>query len=433
MMLQHGLSEDSSYTVNQSLRFRASNDGYLERTFITATNRNLFTFSGWVKKSTVDGVVRPIFSAGYDDNNKGLLRFDTSGHLEFISIAGGVTRGNIYSSAVYRDVSAHYHIQMVCNFSDATSSNRVKLYVNGFLVSIIPVVAVTGANQHIFNTITSHRFGRGFATVQKLDGYLSEINFVDGQALEPSSFGQTDPATGIWVPKKYTGTYGANGFYLPFNDATSLTTLGYDRSGNGNNWTCNGISITAGTTYDVMKDSPTNSGDKGNYATLNPLYPSRSTLTNGNLTASGSTDLPTIMPDSGTWYFEIDGVSKTWTPPAAFPAAAGNYNFGQRPFTNTATYPTLHTGTLTDATPVTTSGTFTGNASTDGPCIFINGTPTAMTINSNAVTFATHADKLAGGFKVRSSSASYNASGTNTYSITTNGGKFKYARAQANP
>lgn len=82
---------------------------------------------------------------------------------------------------------------------------------------------------------------------------------------------------------------------------------------------------------------------------------------------------------------------------------------------------------------VITSGSFTGNASTDGPFVWLNGLPTAMTINGNAVTFGTQVDKLANGFKVRSSSASYNASGTNTYSITTTGAVFKYQDAQPNP
>ena len=110
-------------------------------------------------------------------------------------------------------------------------------------------------------------------------------------------------------------------------------------------------------------------------------------------------------------------------------------NFGQQPFV----YPTLPTGFLPlntfniAAGTVTTSGTFTGNLSTDGPFVFLNGTPTAMTINGNAVTFGTQADKLANGFKVRSSSASYNASGSNTYVATTVGAVFKYEDAQANP
>jgi hypothetical protein len=113
----------------------------------------------------------------------------------------------------------------------------------------------------------------------------------------------------------------------------------------------------------------------------------------------------------------------------------GSFNFGQQPFV----YPTLPTGFLPlntfniAAGTVTTSGTFTGNLSTDGPMVYLNGTPTAMTINGNAVTFGTHADKLANGFKVRSSSILYNLIGSNTYVATTVGAVFKYEDAQSNP
>jgi hypothetical protein len=110
------------------------------------------------------------------------------------------------------------------------------------------------------------------------------------------------------------------------------------------------------------------------------------------------------------------------------------FNFGQRPFAYAAPsgFKALCDTNIPEGS-ITTSGTFTGNANADGPFVYLNGVPTAMTINSNAVTFATHADKLANGFKLRSSSASYNTAGTNTYSITTTGAKFKYARAQPNP
>jgi hypothetical protein len=93
--------------------------------------------------------------------------------------------------------------------------------------------------------------------------------------------------------------------------------------------------------------------------------------------------------------------------------------FGQRPFAYTPPtgFKALHTGNLTSDT-VTVSGSFTGNLSVDGPCIWLNGAPETLTINGNAVTWGTHADKLASGFKLRSSSASYNASGTNTWTAT---------------
>jgi hypothetical protein len=115
------------------------------------------------------------------------------------------------------------------------------------------------------------------------DGYLADIHFIDGQALTPTSFGAFDATTGVWNPIAYSGSYGTNGFHLPFSDnsAATATTLGKDTSGNGNNWTPNNLSVTAGAGNDSLVDSPTNGtassgGDAGgtvvgNYATLNPL------------------------------------------------------------------------------------------------------------------------------------------------------------------
>ena len=82
------------------------------------------------------------------------------------------------------------------------------------------------------------------------------MHFVDGTALTASDFGETDN-NGTWIPKKYTGTYGTNGFYLDFEDTSSVAALGTDSSGNSNTWTVNNISLTAGTTYDSMTDVPT--------------------------------------------------------------------------------------------------------------------------------------------------------------------------------
>jgi hypothetical protein len=140
-------------------------------------------------------------------------------------------------------------------------------------------------------------------------------------------------------------------------------------------------------------------------------------------------------PAAGTGQVTTLSTSKQWMP-AVSSASTQNItvNFGQRPFAYTAPsgFKALCTANLPEGT-ITTSGTFTGNALADGPFVYLNGVPTAMTINGNAVTFATHADKLSNGFKVRTSSGSYNTAGSNTYSISTTGAKFKYARAQANP
>jgi hypothetical protein len=149
------------------------------------------------------------------------------------------------------------------------------------------------------------------------DGYLTETIFVDGQALTPSSFGETDTITGVWKPKRYTGTYGTNGFYLPFTDVATTSGsnagLGKDFSGNGNYWTTNNISVTTGTTYDSMTDVPTlTDASTANYCVWNPITPgyySRAlpTVTNGNLQVTGSSVVGTGTMQWGTtgkFYFE---------------------------------------------------------------------------------------------------------------------------------
>jgi hypothetical protein len=175
----------------------------------------------------------------------------------------------------------------------------------------------------INNNSTASRIGSDdpLASSRYWDGYQTEIYFIDGQALTPTSFGETDSATGVWKPKAYTGTYGTNGFYLNFKDNSNTTaaTLGKDSSSNGNNWTPNNFSVTAGAGNDSMADSPTAYGTdtgaggsvRGNYATWNPLMKaSQVTLTNGNLDAAHGTFgtntgvFGGIAVSSGKWYWE---------------------------------------------------------------------------------------------------------------------------------
>jgi hypothetical protein len=325
-----------------------------------------------------------IFGAATDSNNYNALRFydAATGYLQFSYVVGGVDTVRIATTQVFRDPSAWYHIVLAVDTTQATASNRFKLYVNGNQVTSFSYATYPAQNTNMWvNQATTHGIGYDPSIGYYYDGYLTEINFVDGQQLTPSSFGSTNATTGVWQPAKYSGTYGTNGFYLPFTDNSALTTssnvgLGKDFSGNGNYWTTNNISLTAGVTYDSMTDVPTlTSATAANFAVLNPLDPNHSTLTNGNLTASGTTDTPTIIPTSGTYYFEISGVSKTWTPPAAFPAAAGNYNFGQQPFTNTPT------ATLLNCYNLPTSTILAGNKVMDA-------TLYTGTLLSNAITNA---------------------------------------------
>ena len=296
--------------LNNSLRFRRSASGYLSRTPSVASNRTTWTWSGWVKRGAL-GISAPIFAstAVNNDTNWFAMKFTTSDTISVEVYSGNI----LVTTQVFRDPSAWYHITLAVDTTQATSSNRVKLYTNGNQVTAFSSSSYPSQNAlYAINAAQSHVIGsyQPYAA-DNFDGYMTDINFIDGQALEPYYFGNND-ANGVWKPILYKGTYGTNGFYLTFGNTTSTTTLGYDSSPNGNNWTTNNISLTAGTTYDAMTDVPTNtSATVANYAVLNLLKQgSAVTVSNGNLRAVGTgaawgTVLSSIGMTSGKWYCEI--------------------------------------------------------------------------------------------------------------------------------
>ena len=296
----------AGYNLTKSLRFRSSASAYLNRTFATPTSSTKWTWSGWFKLGYAS-TYYTIFDGGSPDTRFGR---DPSTNQLYVN---NDTTNFIITTPVYRDYSAWYHAVLAFDSSQGTASNRLRLYINGSEVTAFATdnrSSISGAIG--INTATAHGIGRqpsgGSAYY---DGYMTEINFIDGQQLTPSSFGETSTTTGVWIPKKYTGTYGTNGFYLPFTDTTSTSTLGTDFSGNSNTWTVNNISLTAGSTYDSMTDVPTLTDiTTANYAVFNPLVGvTNTTLSNGNLTftKTGNSDIvlpSTIAMPSGKFYWE---------------------------------------------------------------------------------------------------------------------------------
>ena len=796
------LKAGGGYAIERSLRFNSADSTYLSKSFASAGNRKTWTWAGWVKLAAIADQYGCFLDAGITSGVNNNFRIHPTGVISFRQYNGSTQLVELVTTQLFRDYSAWYHLVLVYDSSNATSSDRVRLYVNGERITAFATATYPSFNLDSYvNSTYEHRIGTSVpsSSTRHFDGYLADIHFIDDQALDPTSFGEFDD-NGIWQPKRYSGTYGTNGFKLDFadNSSNTATTLGKDTSGNGNNWTPNNLSVldgltsvaaasgalpiynttdtygitkgtgtrtdsnsssivlalpmdganngttftdesatikgsggaksitrngdtktltaqskyygssgyfdgtgdwlstpydasltfgsgdftiehwinpqrpagqnsilcgiwdgastapqswigylnTTGTygfiidvagtdiliftsssaipnnqwthiavtrsgntwrlfidgvlnqtttnassisagsalfligtyqnkvssdyTYtgyiqdlriykgvakytsnfnppsstqnvtiavgnDSLVDVPTNGSQtdtgaggevRGNYCTWNPLSPlsSGATLSNGNLdvvtVASGDQAIPsTIFMSSGKWYCELtitttNSCSVGIIPPdyatgiepgnsadsyayrrnqykrnnsintsygerydngdvigialdldngtlvfykngvsqgTAFTGISGTFcfafgdisgsvttscaaNFGQRPFAYTVPsgFKTLNTANLPEGA-ITTSGTFTGNANADGPFVYLNGIPTAMIINGNAVTFATHADKLSNGFKLRTSSTSYNSSGSNTYSITTTGDKFKFARAQLNP
>jgi hypothetical protein len=312
------------YQISRSLRFNSADSAYLARTFPSAGNQKTWTWSAWLKLSAF-GSLSTFFErrTGLSDATiMSLLIGDGSfGTTKDALVVARYSFYNLITTQVFRDPSAWYHIVLNVDTTQATSSNRMKLYVNGQQITAFSSSTYPSLNEDLpINAAAAHDIGRA----NFFNGYMTDVNFIDGQALTPSSFGQTNAQTGVWEPVAYSGSYGTNGFYLNFSDNSNTTaaTLGKDYSGNGNNWTPNNFSVSAGAGNDSLVDTPTPYGVdtgaggnvRGNYATWNPVD-IRGTgnvmlsLANGNLQATGissswRTSKSTIGMSSGKWYCE---------------------------------------------------------------------------------------------------------------------------------
>jgi len=314
-----GASGQGGYFLTNSLRFRSSASAYLNRTPASAGNRRTYTWSGWVKRGSLGASRRNMISAGTwsGGNLISAIAFDdgTADTLYvFCDIYGSGNQWQLRTTQVFRDPSAWYHIVVAVDTTQATSSNRVKIYVNGTQVTAFSTATYPSLNfDNPINNTVVQQIGASTAG-EYFDGYMAEVNFIDGQALTPSSFGETSTTTGVWIPKKYSGNYGTNGFYLPFTNTTSTSTLGNDFSGNSNTWTVNNISLTAGTTYDSMTDVPTlTSATTANYAVMNPLA-NGGTLSGGNLNATSGTNTiiySTFALQTNKYYWEVTLTNST--------------------------------------------------------------------------------------------------------------------------
>jgi hypothetical protein len=288
------------YAVDNSLRFNPSSSDYLNRTQATATDRKKVTLSTWVKRSNLTADYQFFVSSYISGTDRIAFYFNSDESLSAFASTAGTTL-SLQTSALYRDVSAWYHVVYSIDTTQATSSNRVKMYVNGEQITSFQTATYPTINSDLQLGTASYNMyvGTYDATQYYFSGYLSETYLIDGQQLTPTDFGEFDADSGIWKPIVYEGTYGTNGFFLEFQDSGAL---GTDSSGNANTFTVNNL-----TSIDQTTDTPTN-----NFATFNPLVvPNVSgTLSNGNLTnvaaASGwGLQTSTIGFSTGKWYWEL--------------------------------------------------------------------------------------------------------------------------------
>ena len=292
-------SISGEFEVANSLRFNQASSDHLQRTNSTPTSDKKYTYSTWLKRSDLGDrqqfmrVINPSSTSSYafiefqSDDKIGTNDYNLSDSYSVIT------------NRVFRDVSAWYHIVLSVDTTQGTSSNRVKLYVNGVQETSLSSSSYGSQNGSVIATSSGRNFYSGAGeNTRFFGGYMAETVFIDGTALDPTSFGEFDEDSGIWKPIDVSGlTFGTNGFYLPFENSGAL---GQDDSGNGNNFTVNNL-----TSIDQSTDTCTN-----NFATLNPLIPIGGTFSEGNLqhtrsSAGYRSAVSSIGVSSGKWYVEI--------------------------------------------------------------------------------------------------------------------------------
>jgi hypothetical protein len=267
---------------------------YLTRTPSSAGNRKTWTFSAWIKRSDTASQVG-VLNTQPDSSNYTRIRFG-SNKLRVLSVINGSTGSGFdkETSRVFRDNSAFYNIVIAYNSTLATSNDRVKIWVNGVLETDFSINSFGGGQNldSFVNATNLHDIGAE-ESASYFNGLMSHIHLIDGTAYDASAFGETDATTGEWKIKTSPSvTYGTNGFFI-LKDGNSVT----DQSGNGNNFT------VAGGTLTNTEDNPSNV-----FATWNSLVP-KGTFSNGNTVwdsvASGDgSAFSTLGAEAGKYYME---------------------------------------------------------------------------------------------------------------------------------
>ena len=276
---------------------------YLTRTPSTAGNRKTWTYSAWFKISDISTSAKRLFTSydGSTASNQSTISLGggSAYALQIYNAPSGSASINLITNRLFKDVFAWYHIVVAVDTTQATGSNRVKLYVNGVQETSFSTETYGSQNEDFFiNSTNLHTIGRRQDNSQYFDGSMSHVHFIDGTAYDASAFGETDTTTGEWKAKTSPSvTYGTNGFFI-LKDGNGIT----DQSGEGNDFTLGGGTLTN------LKDNPDNT-----FATLNALDNTSQTLSNGNTSGYGVTNKAyrtTLGFQGGKYYWEAKCVTQ---------------------------------------------------------------------------------------------------------------------------
>ena len=285
--------------IENSCIFNDNDSPNLSRTPSSASSRTTWTWSAWIKRSNITGGQMVLFGAKADSSNDTGIWFESDETLKFFNNVGGTVK-QIRTNALFRDISAWYHVVAVWDSSNSTAGDRMRLYINGVEVTSFGTDTNPGdGDESTINSTVIHQIGRVDSTYH-FDGYMAEVVFVDGQALDASSFCEFNTASGIWTPKKIGqfANAGANSFYLNFKDSSNL---GNDESGLNNDYTVGGITSLDQTTDTCVE----------NFSTLNAILGNTgvNAFSEGNtvveFTGGGNgSSLSTFGLQAGRWYAE---------------------------------------------------------------------------------------------------------------------------------
>ena len=313
VFLPHVVTDDSALggkVIERSVKLREEENAYFSRTSTVAGDRRTFTLSIWVKFFKTEGNQDFIFMCGDSPDNQLQLSREGVSQINFEPKTGGSTDARFYTKSHFRD-HEWYHLVLKIDSTQSTASDRMAFYINGVQDNEdTDLVATTYPSQNLefkwgqngISYTVGRRTHSGY--VDNGDMQIADFHYVSGYAYDATAFGYFDDQTGIWKPKKFTGSYGSAGWHLDFSDTTSTTTLGYDKSGNGNHWTLNNYS-----TDNAILDTPTNNFPVWNPTTLTMGNGSNGTLTNGNLewlgTSGNAQVIANLAVESGKWYYEV--------------------------------------------------------------------------------------------------------------------------------
>lgn len=287
-------------SVPYSCRFKGVS-GYLYKTFASAGNRQIWSVALNLKMCAFSSY-QTLLGVYVDANNYELLSYNSDSFQFYWSCTvGGVAKGTVYFTPVFRDPSQHMALMFT------RSGSTIKGYWNGTEMAQ-SVTSAVDSGDLFFGGAYKHEIC-GVVSVNWLHGYVSGYRFGTGTAWTPPDIGQFSTLNPtVYIPKAESVTYGTNGFHLDFANASDL---GNDVSGNNNDFTSSGLATT-----DQFTDTPTN-----NCPTWNPVQPTTGTNTysEGNLRLA-KTDtggvmnvsvVPFRIPSIGKWQVGIKHISNS--------------------------------------------------------------------------------------------------------------------------